>query len=98
MKRQTPTFRNLSPNLTFCKYAHQVVIYKAENWHALLHEQYFSKHYFLDICQCVFNYFVFIRSRRIFQDLALQTVFFLPFFIKNLLNRRILRLLGLNYT
>ena len=26
----------------------------AENWHALWHEKYFSKHWFLDICQCSF--------------------------------------------
>ena len=26
--------------------------YKAETWHAWLQEQYFSKHHFLDICQC----------------------------------------------
>ena len=29
--------------------------YKAENLHALWHEQNFSKHRFLDICQCAFN-------------------------------------------
>ena len=29
--------------------------FKAENWHALSHEQYFSKHRFLDICQCAFK-------------------------------------------
>ena len=29
--------------------------YKAENWHALSHEQCFSKHRFLDICRCVFK-------------------------------------------
>ena len=28
---------------------------KAENWHALLHEQYFSECGFLDICRCVFK-------------------------------------------
>ena len=28
---------------------------KAENWHALFHEQYFSKHLFLDICRCAFK-------------------------------------------
>ena len=33
----------------------QGVAYKAENWNALSHEQYFSKHRFLDICQCAFN-------------------------------------------
>ena len=26
--------------------------YKAENWHALSHEKYFSKPRFLDICRC----------------------------------------------
>ena len=34
------------------------VLYKAENWHALSgvsHEQYFSKNYFLNICQCAFK-------------------------------------------
>ena len=29
--------------------------YKAENWHALSHEQYFWKHNFLDICQCTLD-------------------------------------------
>ena len=33
------------------------VPYKAENWHASSHEQYFSKHHFHDICQCVFSSF-----------------------------------------
>ena len=28
---------------------------KAENWHALSHEPYFSKLYFLDICRCPFK-------------------------------------------
>ena len=28
----------------------QGVSYKAENWHASSHEQYFSKYRFLDIC------------------------------------------------
>ena len=27
----------------------------AENWHALSHEQYFSRHRFLDICRCAFK-------------------------------------------
>ena len=30
--------------------------YKAENWHAPSHEQYFSEHRFLDICQYAFNF------------------------------------------
>ena len=30
--------------------------YKDENSHAPSHEQYFSEHRFLDICQCAFNY------------------------------------------
>ena len=34
----------------------QGVPYKAENWNVLSHEQYFSKHRFLDICQSAFNY------------------------------------------
>ena len=33
----------------------QGVSYKAENWHASSHEQYFSKYRFLDICWCVSN-------------------------------------------
>ena len=28
---------------------------KAENWHALSHEQYFPKHRFSDMCHCGFN-------------------------------------------
>ena len=30
------------------------VPYKAENWHALSHEQYILQHRFLDICRCAF--------------------------------------------
>ena len=33
----------------FSKSLRQGVPYKAEKWHALSHEQYFSKHRFLDI-------------------------------------------------
>lgn len=28
---------------------------KAQNWHDLSHEQYFSKYRFLDICRCAYN-------------------------------------------
>ena len=41
-------------NVTFSKYFHKGSPYKAENWHALSLEQYFSK-CFLDIYQCVFK-------------------------------------------
>ena len=33
----------------------KVAPYKAENWHALSHEQYFLKHRFLDMCRCALN-------------------------------------------
>ena len=29
--------------------------YKAENWHALSHQQYFLRHGFVDICRCALN-------------------------------------------
>ena len=32
--------------------------YKTKNYHALSHEEPFSKHQFLDICRCVFNNFL----------------------------------------
>ena len=46
---------NLSSIFRFPKYPHLGVLYKAENWHALSLEQYFSKYHFLDICQCTFK-------------------------------------------
>ena len=46
---------NLSSIVRFSKSLRQGVPYKAENWHALSHEQYFSKHRFLDICRCAFS-------------------------------------------
>ena len=55
IKSQTCLFTNLSSISRFSKQLHQGVLYKAENWHALSHQQYFSKHHFLDICQCAFN-------------------------------------------
>ena len=48
-------FINLLSIGRFSKNLRQGVPYKAKNWHALSHEQYFSKHSFLDICQCAFN-------------------------------------------
>ena len=33
----------------------QITFSKAENWHVSSHEQYLSKHRFLDICRCVFK-------------------------------------------
>ena len=43
-------------NCQVCKQLRQGVPYKAENWHTWSYEQYFSKHRFLDICRCVFNF------------------------------------------
>ena len=54
---RTRLFINLSSIARFSKQLRQGVLYKAENWHALSHEQYFSKHRFLDICRCAFNFF-----------------------------------------
>ena len=48
------------------KYPH-----KAGNWHALIHEQYFSKDSFLDICQCAFNIitkFLLLRMKYIIDE------------------------------
>ena len=55
IKSRTRLFINLSSIVRFSKYLRQGVPYKAENWHALSHEQYFSKHRFLDICRCTFK-------------------------------------------
>ena len=54
-KRQT----RLPSIVSFSNYLHQGVPYKAENWHALSHEKYFSKHSFLDICRCALKPFKF---------------------------------------
>ena len=35
---------------------------KLKNWHALSHEQYYSKHHFLDICQCASNLCEFLST------------------------------------
>ena len=37
--------------------------YNAENWHVLSHEQYFSKHRFLDTCRCAFNNKIFFKDK-----------------------------------
>ena len=37
---------------SFYKKLHQGVLYKAKNWHAFSHEQYFPKLDFLDFCHC----------------------------------------------
>ena len=55
IKSRTRLFTNLLLIPRFSKQLHQGVLYKAETWHALSQEQYFSKHHFLDICQCAFN-------------------------------------------
>ena len=52
-KRQT----RLPSVVSFSNYLYQGVLYKAENWHALSHEQYFSKHRF---------FFVFFSTRVFF--------------------------------
>ena len=57
IKIRTRLFINLPSIVRFSKYLCQDVLYKAENWHAWSHEQYFSKHRFLDICQCAFKNF-----------------------------------------
>ena len=49
-------FINLSSIVRFPKSLGQGVPCKTENWHALPHEQYFSKHRFLDIWPCAFKY------------------------------------------
>ena len=55
IKSRTRLFINLSSIVKFSKQLRQGVPYKAQNWHAWSHEQYFSKHRFLDICRCAFN-------------------------------------------
>ena len=48
-------FTNLSSISRFSKKLHQGKLYKAEKWHVLSHEKYFSTHHFLDICQRTFK-------------------------------------------
>ena len=46
---------------------YQGVLCKVENWHALSHEQYFSKNHFLDICQCAFKVSYLTKNEVIFR-------------------------------
>ena len=55
IKSRTRLFTNLLLISRFSRQLYQGVLYKAEIWHALSQEQYFSKQHFLYICQCVFN-------------------------------------------
>ena len=55
MKYRARLFIYLPQIVNFSKYLFQNMHKKAENWHALLHEQYFSECGFLDICRCVFK-------------------------------------------
>ena len=57
IKSWTRLFINSSSIAKFSKQLRQGVPYKAENWHAWSHGQYFSKHRFLAICQCAFKDF-----------------------------------------
>ena len=50
MQSRTRLFVNLLSIVRLSKQLHQGVPYKAENWHAWSHEQYFSKYHFLGIC------------------------------------------------
>ena len=52
----------LSSIAGFFKQLRQDTPYKAENWHDLSHQRYFSMHYFLDICLWVFNFCKHILS------------------------------------
>ena len=52
IKIRTRFFINLSSMVGFSKKFRQGVPCKAESWNALLHEQYFSKYRFLDVCRC----------------------------------------------
>ena len=47
------------------------VPYKAENWHALSHEHYFSKHRFLDICRVSLILFYLHLSENLFLETPL---------------------------
>ena len=55
IKRPTCLLINMSSINRFSKELCQGVPYKAKNWHTLSHEQYFSKHRFVDTSRCVFN-------------------------------------------
>ena len=52
-------------NCQFPKYLRHSVPFKAESWHALSHEQYFSKQCFLDICRCAFKVFNRFNKKQI---------------------------------
>ena len=51
---------------SFSKLLCQNIPCKAENWHSLSHEQYFSKHHFLDICRDAFKISVSYFSSKSF--------------------------------
>ena len=76
-------FISLSSIVRFSKYLCQGVPYEAENWHAWSHEQYFSKHRFLDICRCAFNLLLFPFLQNFWHEIAAtrnQTKFWQRFF------------------
>ena len=63
IKRRACLFINFLSIVRFSKQLRQGVPYKGENWHALSHEQCFSKHRFLDICRCAFKTSLFVTPR-----------------------------------
>ena len=55
-----------SSRLSFSKYLRQGMSNKAENWHAILLEQYFSTYRFLDVCRWVFkSNYASVRERKV---------------------------------
>ena len=54
-KKSNSLVYKLSSIVKFSKQLRQGVPYKAENCHALSHEQYFWKHRVLDISRCAFD-------------------------------------------
>ena len=64
IKSRTRLFIKLPSIVKFSKYLRQNVPYKTEIWYAWLHEQYFSKHHFLDTCQCAFKNNFFTQNLR----------------------------------
>ena len=74
MNRKKGEFIYVYRFVTKCQFF-QIILseyaYQAGNWHALSHEQYFSKHRFLDICRCVFK-----ENKKDAQGFILKKLFF----------------------
>ena len=75
MKSWTRLFKVCHQLSGFLNKSIRVYPVKAENWHALSQEQYFSKHHFLDICQCAFNNFLLLSYSSLLVLFILGSIF-----------------------